>query len=35
MELGSNSPVIVMPDADMDKVATVLSMTGYGNAGQT
>jgi len=35
MELGSNSPVIVMPDADMEKVATVLAMTGYGNAGQT
>jgi len=35
MELGSNSPVIVMPDADLDKVATVLAMTGYGNAGQT
>ncbi|HEX2385513.1 MAG TPA: aldehyde dehydrogenase family protein, partial [Candidatus Binatia bacterium] len=35
MELGSNSPVIVMPDANLDKVATVLSMTGYGNAGQT
>jgi glyceraldehyde-3-phosphate dehydrogenase (NADP+) len=35
MELGSNSPVIVMPDADLEKVATVLAMTGYGNAGQT
>jgi len=35
MELGSNSPVIVMPDADMEKVATVLAMTGYSNAGQT
>jgi acyl-CoA reductase-like NAD-dependent aldehyde dehydrogenase len=35
MELGSNSPVIVMPDADMEKVATILAMTGYGNAGQT
>ena len=35
MELGSNSPVIIMPDADLDKVATVLAMTGYGNAGQT
>src|SRR4026209_2793434 len=35
MELGSNSPVIVMPDADLQKVATVLAMTGYGNAGQT
>jgi glyceraldehyde-3-phosphate dehydrogenase (NADP+) len=35
MELGSNSPVIVMPDADLGKVATILAMTGYGNAGQT
>ena len=35
MELGSNSPVIVMPDADIEKVAAVLAMTGYGNAGQT
>ena len=35
MELGSNSPVIIMPDADPDKVAAVVSMTGYGNAGQT
>src|SRR5919109_503218 len=35
MELGSNSPLIIMPDADLDKVAAVLAMTGYGNAGQT
>lgn len=35
MELGSNSPVIIMADADLDKVANVVSMTGYGNAGQT
>jgi acyl-CoA reductase-like NAD-dependent aldehyde dehydrogenase len=35
MELGSNSPVIIMPDADLEKVATVLAVTGYGNAGQT
>src|SRR3990172_8785342 len=35
MELGSNSPIIVMPDADLGKVATILAMTGYGNAGQT
>jgi acyl-CoA reductase-like NAD-dependent aldehyde dehydrogenase len=34
MELGSNAPVIVMPDADLDKVATALAATGYGNAGQ-
>jgi acyl-CoA reductase-like NAD-dependent aldehyde dehydrogenase len=35
MELGSNSPVIVMPDADLNKVATAIALTGYGNAGQT
>ena len=35
MELGSNSPLIVMPDADLDKVAAAVAMTGYGNAGQT
>jgi acyl-CoA reductase-like NAD-dependent aldehyde dehydrogenase len=35
MELGSNSPVIIMPDADLNKVAAAIAMTGYGNAGQT
>jgi acyl-CoA reductase-like NAD-dependent aldehyde dehydrogenase len=35
MELGSNSPVIVMPDADLNKVAAAIATTGYGNAGQT
>src|SRR5262249_60414110 len=35
MELGSNSPVIGMPDADLDKVPTVLAMTRYRNAGPT
>jgi len=34
MELGSNSPVIVMPDADMEKVAAAVAATGYANAGQ-
>jgi len=34
MELGSNSPIIVMPDADLEKVATAIAMTGYANAGQ-
>lgn len=34
MELGSNSPVIVMPDADLDKVAQAVVATGYANAGQ-
>ena len=35
MELGSNSPLIIMPDADLDKVAAAVALTGYGNAGQT
>jgi acyl-CoA reductase-like NAD-dependent aldehyde dehydrogenase len=35
MELGSNSPLIIMPDADLDKVAAAVAATGYGNAGQT
>jgi acyl-CoA reductase-like NAD-dependent aldehyde dehydrogenase len=34
MELGSNAPVIVMPDANLDKVATAVAATGYANAGQ-
>jgi glyceraldehyde-3-phosphate dehydrogenase (NADP+) len=34
MELGSNAPVIVMPDADMDRVAEAVALTGYANAGQ-
>ncbi|MBI1358264.1 MAG: aldehyde dehydrogenase family protein [Acidobacteria bacterium] len=34
MELGSNSPVIVMPDADLEKAATAIAATGYANAGQ-
>ncbi len=34
MELGSNSPLIVMPDADLDKVAQAVAATGYANAGQ-
>ena len=34
MELGSNAPVIVMPDADLDKVAEAIASTGYANAGQ-
>lgn len=34
MELGSNSPVIVMPDADLDRVAVAVASTGYANAGQ-
>jgi glyceraldehyde-3-phosphate dehydrogenase (NADP+) len=34
MELGSNSPLIVMPDANMDKVVKATVATGYANAGQ-
>ncbi|HVX13577.1 MAG TPA: aldehyde dehydrogenase family protein [Pirellulales bacterium] len=35
LELGSNSPLIVMPDADLNKVAELAVLTGYSNAGQT
>ena len=35
LELGSNSPLVVLPDADLDKVAAAAVATGYGNAGQT
>lgn len=34
MELGSNSPVIVMPDADIEEAAAAIAATGYANAGQ-
>jgi glyceraldehyde-3-phosphate dehydrogenase (NADP+) len=34
MELGSNSPLIVMDDADLSKVINATVATGYGNAGQ-
>jgi glyceraldehyde-3-phosphate dehydrogenase (NADP+) len=34
MELGSNSPVVVLPDADLDKAAQAITATGYANAGQ-
>lgn len=34
MELGSNSPLIVLPDADLNKVAEAVIASGYGNAGQ-
>ena len=34
MELGSNSPLIVMPDADMEKVVAATVTTGFSNAGQ-
>lgn len=34
MELGSNSPLIVMEDADLDKVAQATIASGFANAGQ-
>jgi acyl-CoA reductase-like NAD-dependent aldehyde dehydrogenase len=34
MELGSNSPLIVLPDADLEKAAHAIAATGYANAGQ-
>ncbi len=34
MELGSNSPLIIMPDADPDKAAQAAAASGYSNAGQ-
>ena len=35
MELGSNSPVIIMDDADLKKAAALVTASGYSNAGQT
>lgn len=34
MELGSNAPVIIMPDADLEKAAQGVALAGYANAGQ-
>lgn len=34
MELGSNSPVVIMDDADLEKATTAIAMAGYANAGQ-
>jgi acyl-CoA reductase-like NAD-dependent aldehyde dehydrogenase len=34
MELGSNSPLIIMPDADIDKVVKATISSGFSNAGQ-
>lgn len=34
MELGSNSPIIVMDDADLKKAAKMVAAAGYSNAGQ-
>jgi glyceraldehyde-3-phosphate dehydrogenase (NADP+) len=35
MELGSNSPLIIMPDADLATVASITATSGYSNAGQS
>lgn len=34
LELGSNAPVIVMDDADIEKAASMVTVAGYINAGQ-
>jgi acyl-CoA reductase-like NAD-dependent aldehyde dehydrogenase len=34
LELGSNSPLVIMPDADLDKVADATTVGGFVNAGQ-
>lgn len=34
MELGSNSPLVVLPDADLEKVAAATCSAGFTNAGQ-
>ena len=34
MELGSNSPLVVLDDADLEKAADAIVATGYANAGQ-
>lgn len=34
MELGSNSPLVVLPDADLDKVIAAIAVSGFANAGQ-
>ena len=34
MELGSNCPLVILPDADVEKVAQATVATGYSNAGQ-
>jgi glyceraldehyde-3-phosphate dehydrogenase (NADP+) len=34
LELGSNSPLIVLPDADLEQVAKVSAVGGYVNSGQ-
>lgn len=34
MELGSNSPVILLDDADIEQAASLVAVSGYSNAGQ-
>ena len=34
LEMGSNCPLVVLPDADLDKVAEATAVGGYVNAGQ-
>lgn len=34
MELGSNSPVVVLPDADIQAVTRAIAVSGFANAGQ-
>jgi len=34
MELGSNAPLIILPDADLDKATQAVAVTGFANAGQ-
>ena len=34
LELGSSSPVVILPDADLDLAAKAVSIGGYANAGQ-
>ncbi len=34
MELGSNAPILVLPDADLELAAQAIAVTGYANAGQ-
>ena len=34
MELGSNAPLVVMEDADIERVAETTAITGFANAGQ-
>ena len=35
LELGSNSPVVILDDADLEKAAVAVAATGYANSGQT